>query len=306
MQRPQKEGFQCGFTPEMKVCDDSNSCTVETCNASGIPGTDGCEQELKAVDDWCSNLENCSSVAKCILDPTVEAGVSCPVNPVNPNVCESSSPCISAVCDTFTGECLKEVSFAPGETVSCSSLLNSEEECVQGSCVACEEGQPNCFVAECVPQSPFGFPCETNGDCASLDGLDWKCLGEVGTKVCSLPCASSNCKSCMNTNDFRGYVFEQCKNTCGPVSGNLSIDDTFLPSLGGVLYDECLQNQVIGSTQEELEADLEKCLKEFEMGSTEAESIFGAPMYSCEASNCTTSGQAPLCYCDGSCLNPKF
>jgi len=300
----QEEGFGCGPSPIVEVCDDENSCTVETCNPNAIPGTDGCEQLVKGVADYCTGIETCSGVANCVLDPTVEAGVSCLVN--NGGGCASSDPCVLSECNSLTGECVQQAAFSPGETLFCPAVEGDSEPCTKGSCVACEDGQPNCDIAECVAKSPYGFPCTNDENCKSQDGFVWKCLGDPGSKVCSLPCSDATCKECMNTNDFRGFVFESCADTCGATDDNLSIDDTFLPNLGGVLYDECLHNKIIGSTQLELDDDLEVCLESVELDSSVAQSLFGASMYSCGAANCAGAGSAPLCFCDDSCLSENF
>jgi hypothetical protein len=177
-------------------CDDLNSCTTDECepDAGGADETTGCTHEPKPVGTSCSGKESCFTSGDndpypgiCAVDQE-SPGVKCvPEDSSTFEECSfNTSPCVTSTCNPSSGECLVQPSWEQGSLAPlCDGDPNKPKgqgeeysaACGAGECVACQDGEPGCKAAKCVPkQGSGGTGCEFsdleggNKVCAAIQG----------------------------------------------------------------------------------------------------------------------------------------
>lgn len=289
----------CAAEPIHATCDDSNSCTVDSCdpNIDLSPGN-GCTYEALELNTLCDGKEFCyGEPGVCELDE--DSGISCTSPPkAIGNLCDlNESPCTQSVCNPNNGKCTLTPSWNAAEaepTPLCSlqsgpdstGIEFSDTQCLQGNCEACQDGQPNCKGARCVPVSPLGLPCETMQDCMGYKDaapIQWLCL--EGT--CQIPCNSWNpdCKKCLNGTTpgncptfFIGICLDMCGDGAFAQSVPGEVPAEYIAEKADQFYDECL----LLFAPEFLPMN-EEILKEIMSEKSCGESLFPSPELGCIA-----------------------
>ena len=313
-----QEGYECIRRTDIAVCDDANSCTNDTCNYAAAVGESGCGYASFVPGTSCTGKEVCAEEngGVCVASSN-EAGVIC--SEVMPKLCPNNNPCEEAICNPLTGECDAVPAFEPGEQLACNVAEPEISSCGSGTCQACGPTEFGCMAARCVASgegqntlsNPFGWPCQTDGDCESADGQDWQCIGTPGAKNCVLPCAGVSCKECMeqeNTVPLRTEVFWACAGACGADIVGLAPEEMlnadFLDGFWDAPNVGFLTAQPSSAHKATLEGLINLALvKDLPMGEQPIGTVFGTNMYSCQAP-CESLDllQAPLCNCGKECL----
>ena len=202
-----------GFCTEAKHCgDDGNPCTVEACGAGGK-----CSSTKKADNTLCDDNDACSSVSFC-------KGGLC--TGANKKTCVDNDVCTADSCSKTTGDCV----FTDLSVGACSdgSYCTSSDACKDGKCVgkakvcddknACTADSCNPKTGGCVytPIAGCGPYCGKDGDCKD-DGNP--CTVEtctLATKLCAKTFAPA-ITSCSDNNPCT--VNDTCKYANGVCYG---------------------------------------------------------------------------------------
>ena len=192
----------CMFTTQDGECDDDNPCTTgDACLDGTCVGDDaGCEC---LVDDDCLGLQEDNGCVVAVACLTDEVPYECAI--ADELACEQPPlPCLEALCDPDTGECVVEP-FNEGQECSLPLECIGDGLCLLGVCTgpppACDDGNP-CTADACVPGEGCSsvaqvVPCDDGDDCTINDfcnqagecaGQDTAC-GEappLGIKLTSL------------------------------------------------------------------------------------------------------------------------
>ncbi len=165
----------------LKVCDDSNVCTNDTCNAV----TGQCA--------FAANSGSCTDSNPCTLVDVCSASAC---KPGTAKLCNDSDACTSDACDPATGNCVFKPIVGCGGNCAISSDCSDSNVCTDD----------NCTAGKCA------FPTNTTS-CSDGNGctLSDVCAGGVckggAAKVCddSNPCTTDSCTAaagvCNNLNN---------------------------------------------------------------------------------------------------------
>jgi len=161
----------CIFTP--KVCDDGDSCTIDTC----VPSTGQCDFKpvvcTQPAGDLCSTAtcnnatglcetgkKTCDDVIGCTLDSCGPATGNCTYTPSN-EICNLQDPCQTSTCDPVAG-CVNSNITCPADTLYCTTAVcvafqgcneqslqcNTTSSAKDCSTVACVEDQGKCVTTK--------------------------------------------------------------------------------------------------------------------------------------------------------------
>jgi len=207
-------------------CDDGNPCTFGDVCAKGAcaPGKMVCEcqtdLDCAAKDD--GNLCDGSLVCKqgaCISDGKV---VACP---------PAASVCVMNLCDPKSGACS---TFAAPDGLTCSTpgLCTTGGSCKTGACQGatvsgCDDGNPctkdACGATGCTHAPTIGAPCDDGNACTAGEACD-------ANGVCGGGKGSCSCKvdaDCMSFDDgnFCNGVYACQGGACQPKVGSVVVCD---------------------------------------------------------------------------------
>ena len=176
-------GFCIPGTPT--DCDDSDPCTVDTCN----PSTGECEYSTEGTDG-----NPCDDGTVCTFDDECLAGV-CTGTSLD---CDDSNVCTDDSCDSETG-----CNYVPNES-SCDAgnACYEDDYCSAGVCqpgtyIDCGETGNPCTTMECDPvvgcqgplNLPVDVPCPGNSSPCTFHACDGNGLCELrGTAANGAPC----------------------------------------------------------------------------------------------------------------------
>ena len=176
-------------------CDDSNPCTVDSCDTAT-----GCKQT--ASPGACDDGDACTAKESC-TDNKCQGGT--------PVVCDDKNACTDDACDPKAG------CSAVANTVLCDdgNACTTGDVCAATKCAGadkkvCDDGNP-CTADACDPKvgctaTPTGAPCDDDDACTEKDVCkDGKCQSGAA-KVCDdkNPCTNDGCdevKGCVAVNN---------------------------------------------------------------------------------------------------------
>jgi hypothetical protein len=144
----------CVNTPVAGLaCDDGNTCTTaEACNAEGQCGGGTQVPGCCVTDNQCDQSNQCAPQAcegnTCVTQPVVCPGDACSVAACDPATgctsvprdCNDANPCTTDSCNPVTG-CVN-TPIANGTSCGDGNVCNGAETCQEGACVA--GPPPNC------------------------------------------------------------------------------------------------------------------------------------------------------------------
>lgn len=201
------DGFFFYFTPV--VCNDGNSCTLDTC---GDDGVSRCKHE--PIEGCCLFNSQCDDGNVCTVDVCEPASLSCLHNPIQ-GCCNNASDCVK-YSDCFIAECVNHrcrYTTSP-ETPGCCL---SDEDCEDiNPCTIdfCSQ-DPGVPYKTCQHKSPGGTQCcFVNLDCddgtpETVDFCEgYKCKHEPNPEFClgpppaycddDYPCTKDECDLATN------------------------------------------------------------------------------------------------------------
>lgn len=197
---------QCTGIP--LVCNDDESCTVDSC----LAGT-GCV--FDPIEGPCDDLNACTESDQCVAGQCVGSAVDC----------DDSEPCTVDTCDTATG-----CQHQPLMSGDCDdgSLCTLDDQCVEGQCTGTplECGDDNlCTTDTCDPAvgcqyAPTQSQCDDGLDCTEGDQcVDMNCVGT------NLDCEDGDTCTDDGCEEGTGCVHTPNTSPCDDLSP-CTIDDT--------------------------------------------------------------------------------
>ncbi len=187
------------------TCDDSNSCTTDSCDPStgchnvGLPG-------CCSIDADCADSSACTINERCVNG-------SCTSDPLP---CDDGEVCTSDSCNPASG-CVN-TPVPNGQACGDADVCNGIETCQNGDCqlgtlLACNDGNPctddACDSALGCTHTPVANCCFTDGDCVDSDActVNERCINgscTSDTRNCNdgNPCSADSCNpasGCVNT-----------------------------------------------------------------------------------------------------------
>ena len=230
------EASGCLHSPAIGlVCDDGNPCTAgEVCGATATCGG-GSNACACTTDAECTKLDDgdlCNGVYTC-------AGGSCQPKVGSPVSCDKSQdgPCQQNTCTPSTGACT--LALAPtGTACSDGDACTTGETCLAGLCakgspLSCDDGNP-CTNDACSPttgcyQENSTSPCDDGNPCTSSDVCSGgKCAGQ-GSCECKI---DSDCKDDGNL----------CNGVPSCTAGKCAIDPKTVVICDGAANSACAVN----------------------------------------------------------------
>jgi|GEM_PF-911942 len=186
-------------------CDDSNVCTVDSCNVST-----GCVHTPVADGTSCSDGDRCNGVETC------QGGVCRSPGDLN---CSDGDPCTSDSCHPVNG-CVN-TPLPDGTSCDDNNVCNGVDVCRGGVCVPgtgpdCDDGN-SCTDDQCIPGTgcvnnpyPRGTACNDGNVCTINDS----CVGGVCTGQ-AVDCDDHNLCTRDSCDPVEGCVHEQLPDGTG-------------------------------------------------------------------------------------------
>ena len=213
-------GYTCVSGPP-KNCDDSNPCTIDSCN----PSNGNCVY-VNNNQTYCDDGDPCTIGDHCVN------GV-CIGNPID---CDDQNACTQDFCDYHSGQCV----HAYNNGISCDDgdACTHTDICNQGQCegtpINCNDNN-QCTIDQCDQQTGqcshimAALPCDNGDPCTVNDTCHYGvCIGDPINCDDNNPCTNDTC------DPYQGG----CVNT--PIS--ISCDD----GNPCTLNDTCINSQCIG------------------------------------------------------------
>ena len=196
----------CIYTFNVSSCDDGDACTVQDACQQGdcVGAALECECEVDSDclvledDDVCNGTLTCDTTTlpwRCAVDE--DTIVTCP----DPEGLDA--PCLTAVCDAFSGEC-SEAPASDGALCDDGDACSVAAQCDDGACgggleLNCEDGNP-CTDDACDPATGCthvdnNSPCSDGDTCTSGDTCAaGQCVGGADI-ACDdgNPCTADSC-----------------------------------------------------------------------------------------------------------------
>ena len=178
---------KCGGKANV-LCDDGNTCTVDTCNAAD--GTCAFKVSLSAPcndGNICTDKDACANNGKCVGSA---------------KVCDDSNPCTDDACDAKAG-CTNKANAAGCDD---GNFCTDKDACKDGKCTAgaakvCDDSNP-CTDDSCDGKVAGGCvfannvaPCSAGDLCQAAACKDAKCQPTSGPKNCNdkNECTTDSC-----------------------------------------------------------------------------------------------------------------
>ncbi|MBP46864.1 MAG: hypothetical protein CMH53_02915, partial [Myxococcales bacterium] len=213
-----------------KNCDDGNTCTKDSCDA-----TNGC---LNDNDDTgtCDDGDSCSEKDTC-------SGGACTAG--SQKDCDDNNACTTDVCNSQTGSC-DNTAIQDGGACDDGDLCTDTDSCVAGKCAGsqktCDDSDPctadSCDAAKgCVNTSKAGGACDDGNPCTDKDACDQKgCTGTLKTCDDGSPCTTDSC------DPNKGCVTKPVDGACDDGSKCTSVDTCVDGSCTGKGVKDCDDN----------------------------------------------------------------
>ena len=241
-------GGKCQGAAVLSLCDDSNSCTTDVCDAQtgcshsnqsdgascddglACSGTDSCK--VGACSQHSQACIGCTSDADCAsLDDANAcngkvgcAAGQCAVDVKSVVVCDHSKdgPCAASQCDAKSGKCAV-ADLAEGATCSDGDVCSSGDACTKGSCAAsqgCDDANPctadGCDAKGCTHTATAGVSCSDDSTCTSGDACDGSgaCAGKKALCNDDNPCTDDGCDpktGCTKAANTASCTLADCK-----------------------------------------------------------------------------------------------
>ncbi len=177
-----------------KSCDDSEPCTVDSCDAKL-----GCQHKTSTAP--CIDGDSCTTQDKCVNGKCVGQKVDCSDgNPCTDDSCDGKKGCVHAA---NTAECTDGNACTSGDTCANGS-------CKSGSVLSCDDGNP-CTAGSCDPvtgckQTAKSGSCDDGDPCTSSDACaSGACLGKGKSCDDSDACTDDACDAktgqCVHANN---------------------------------------------------------------------------------------------------------
>ncbi len=196
---PCDDGNRCSATDvcrdhtchgETLACDDSNGCTVDTCDVQ----TGGCQHRAIPDGTACTDGSICTSGDVC-------TGGVCLGQAVN---CDDKKPCTVDRCDPDQG--CQSVAAVDGTACTDENPCTKNDHCQAGVCtgtgLSCDDGN-SCTKDQCNPQMQMcehmllgqGIACDDKNACTTGDrcGPTGACGGTVASCDDGNPCTAEAC-----------------------------------------------------------------------------------------------------------------
>ena len=162
----------CNGMTDDNLCNDGNSCTIDSCNADGSCANEPDNTQL------CDDGSVCTQADKC------DNGVCVGLNPIN---CDDFDDCSQDACDPIVG-----CTHAPQNGVDCEdgSPCTENDSCVNGSCkpgnlIDCTHGNP-CVFSTCNAQVGCSPPQYVNNVACTNPGAGTCATGSCQAGQCVL------------------------------------------------------------------------------------------------------------------------